>query len=286
MGVQPGADSRPAERDLAEPLERALDPCPALAHLRGVAAELLAEGDGDRVHPVRPARLDDVGELGRLPLERRAQVVERGQEVVHDLVERREVHSRREHVVRALAHVHVVVCMHVLAGEGCDHLVGIHVRRRARAGLKDVDRELVVELAVRDAIRGGGDPARLLLVEELELAVDECGGRLDPAEPPRHRGGDRLAGDGEVGDRLAGLASPQLWSGGGVSHIVSVARGAESRSVGSRSSLPGLEQLLPARQLDARTAERLAGSALDGVDRLPACVVDVAGALLLEQLVK
>ena len=73
----------------------------ALAHLGGVAAELLAERDRHGVHPVRAARLDDVVELLRLRLERRAEQVERGQQVVDDLVERGEVHGGREDVVRA-----------------------------------------------------------------------------------------------------------------------------------------------------------------------------------------
>ena len=57
---------------------------------------------------------------------------------------------------------------------------------------------------------GGGDPLRLVLVEQAELGVHARRGGLDPAEPARHRRRDRLAGDGEVGDRLAGLAAPQL----------------------------------------------------------------------------
>ena len=72
MGVEAGADGGAAERDLAEPVERRLDALRALAHLRRVAAELLAERDRHRVHPVRAAGLDDVVELGRLRRERAA----------------------------------------------------------------------------------------------------------------------------------------------------------------------------------------------------------------------
>ena len=195
MRVQPGADRGAAERDLAEPLERRLDAGLALAHLRRIAAELLAERDGDGVHPVRAARLDDVGELLRLRLQRRREAVERRQQVVDDLVERGEVHGGGEDVVRALAHVDVVVRVHVLACERRDHLVGVHVRRGARAGLEDVDRKLVVELAVRDAVAGGGDALRLVGVEQAELAVHAGGGGLDPAEPAR--------------DRASGIGSPE-----------------------------------------------------------------------------
>ena len=118
--------------------------------------------------------------------------------------------GRGEDVVRRLAHVHVIVRVDVLAGERRDHLVRVHVRRRARAGLEDVDRELVVELARGDAVGGGGDALGLVGVEQPELGVHARGGGLDPAEPAGDRRRDRLAGDGEVLDRLARLGPPEL----------------------------------------------------------------------------
>ena len=153
MRVEPGARRGAAERDLAEARQRVLDAGDALAHLRGVAGELLAEGHGNRVHPMCTPRLDDVGELRRLRVERRGELLHRRQEVVHDLVERREMDGGREDVVRRLAHVHVVVRVHALAGQRRDDLVRVHVRGGAGAGLEDVDRELVVELAGGDARR-------------------------------------------------------------------------------------------------------------------------------------
>ena len=97
-----------------------------------------------------------------------------------------------------------------VACEVRDHLVRVHVRARAGTRLEDVDRELVVELACGDPIGGCGDAARQLGVEELEVGVGARGGGLDPAEPVRHGGGNRLTGDGEVGDGLVGLAAPKL----------------------------------------------------------------------------
>ena len=76
--------------------------------------------------------------------------------------------------------------------------------------------------------------SRLVGVEQAELAVHARGGGLDPAEPARDGGGDRLAGDGEVGDRLAGLAAPQLGAG-----AVSVTSWRLARAA-------GLQQLVPA----------------------------------------
>ena len=50
MRVQPGADGRAAEGICAEPRQRVLDARDTLAHLCGIAGELLAERDGDGVH--------------------------------------------------------------------------------------------------------------------------------------------------------------------------------------------------------------------------------------------
>jgi hypothetical protein len=210
MRVEAGADCCPSERDLAHAPERRLDPSDALAHLGRVAAELLAERDRHGVHQVRPAGLDDVVELGGLRLERVGEPFERGDEVVGQLVERGQVDGRREHVVRGLPHVDVVVGVDAVAGDRGDHLVGVHVRRRAGAGLEDVDRELVVELAVRDPVAGCGDAVGLVLVEEAQIGVGPGGCGLDPAEPARNVARDRLAGHLEVLDRLLGLHAPEL----------------------------------------------------------------------------
>ena len=162
MGVEARADGGTAERDLAQARQRCLDAGDALPHLGRVAAELLSQRHGHGVHEMRAARLDDVVELLRLALERGRQRGERGQQVVRRLIERGEVNRGREDVVRRLAHVHVVVGVDVVPRQRGDHLVGVHVRRRARARLEDVDRELVVELATGDAVGGGGDALGLV----------------------------------------------------------------------------------------------------------------------------
>src|SRR3954452_13505489 len=57
----------------------------------------------------------------------------------------------------------------------------------------------------------------------------------------------------------------------------------ESHGSGGRLGLRGLEQLLDPAELHARTAVRLAGLDLGGVDRLPALEGDVIGLSLREQ---
>jgi hypothetical protein len=85
---------------------------------------------------------------------------------VDELVERCQVHGRGEDVVRGLAHVDVVVGMDILAGQRRQHLVRVHVGGGPRAGLEDVDRELVVEFAGGDLVPGCGDALGLFGVEE------------------------------------------------------------------------------------------------------------------------
>ena len=193
MRVQAGADCGAPERNPPDTVEGRLDAGDSLPDLGRVAPELLAERHGDGVHQVRPAGLDGVLELGGLRLELLGQAVERGQEVVDQLVERGEMDGRGEDVVRGLAHVHVVVRVHTVAGEGGDDLVCVHVRRRARSGLEDVDPELLVQLPGGNAIRRRCDSLSLVLVEEAQLGVHPRGSGLDAPEPPSHMTRDRLA---------------------------------------------------------------------------------------------
>ena len=210
MGVEPGPGRRAAERDLADPAQRALDPLDAEPHLRGVAAELLAEGDRDRVHQMRAARLDDIGEALGLGAQRLLQPLHRRQQVVGDLAQGGEVDRRGEDVIGRLAHVDVVVGMGRVAGELGDHLVGVHVRGGAGAGLEDVDRELVVVFAGGDRVARFGDLRGEIRVEPAELAVGPRRGGLEPAEPAHDRNRNRLAGNREVVNRFRRLAAPQL----------------------------------------------------------------------------
>ena len=166
VGVQSGTGRGPAQRDLRDLRQRAAHPARAEADLRGVAGELLPERHRDGVHQVRATGLDDVMELGRLRAQRLLELLERRQQGVGRRVERREVHGGGEHVVGRLPHVHVIVGMGAIAGERRDHLVGVHVRRSPRAGLEHVDRELVVELAGANTVRGGGDPLGQIVVEQ------------------------------------------------------------------------------------------------------------------------
>src|SRR3954454_12059310 len=116
MRGEHGADGGAAEWDLAEARQRVRDARNTLTNLRGVACELLTESDRDCIHPVRAPGFHDVVELLRLALEALRKPVERRDEIVHDLVQGREVYCRWKDVVGALAHVDVVIRVHIVTG--------------------------------------------------------------------------------------------------------------------------------------------------------------------------
>ena len=210
MGVQPGPGGGPAQRQLPDPRERCAHAVGAQRDLRRVSGELLAERDRHGVHQVRATGLDDVRELSGPRGEGGGEGVHRGQQVRVDLAEGRDVHGGGEHVVRRLAHVHVVVGVGGVAGEVRDHLVGVHVRRGAGAGLEDIHRELVVVLARGHGLPGGRDPLGEIRIHQAQFGVRPCRGGLDPAEGTDDGRWNRLAGDREILDRLDGLVAPKL----------------------------------------------------------------------------
>ncbi len=216
VGVEAGAGRGAAERNLRHLRQRDAHAASTEAHLCGVAGELLPERDGHRIHQMRAAGLDDVVKLGRLGCERALERVERRQQVICRLAERRQVHRGWEDIVGGLPHVDVVVGVGGGGGgrdqirEVGDDLVGVHVGRRSRARLEDVYRELVIELPVCDTVRGSRDAFGVTGVEQAEFGVDARRRCLDPTEPTDHRNRNRLAGDREVPDGLGGLAAPEL----------------------------------------------------------------------------
>ncbi len=110
--VEPGADGRSADGQLAEPRQRGLHPLDAGLDLAGVAAELLAQRHRHRVHQVRAAGLDDGAPLPGLAGQRLVQHLERRNQVAHSGFGGRDVRRGREGVVGRLRHVHVVVGVH------------------------------------------------------------------------------------------------------------------------------------------------------------------------------
>ena len=196
--------------------------------------------------------LDDVGERGRPVLEGGRELLQGGQECVRDLPVCRHVDGGREHVVRALPHVHVVVRMDAgplparlaeeLQGAVGDHLVGVHVGRGPRPGLEDVDHELAIEPTFRHFRRGADDRLGLARAEEAQVRVHARAGRLDRPQRLDEAPGEAESRDGKVLDRARRLR-PVVRVGGHrhLSHAVAldagVGHGAPPRDGGVPISL-------------------------------------------------
>ena len=216
--VQAGADGGAALGELHQHRQGLLDAHDAVLDLLGVAGELLAEGDRGRVLGVGAADLDDVLPRLRLVVQRVAELLQGRDQAVDDLLASGDVHRRREAVVRRLAHIDVIVgvdrllrahdAAEKLDGAVGDHLVGVHVRLGAGAGLPDDEREVRVELALDHLVGGPDDRLADLRVEAAEVHVHLGGGALDDAETADDRLGHAFAADREILDRTLGLRAP------------------------------------------------------------------------------
>lgn len=138
--------------------------------------------------------------------------------MVDDRTRGGDVHRGREHVVRRLAAIDVIVWMHgaafaALAAEQLaravrDHLVEVHVGLRARTRLPDGEREFVGVTAGDDLVGGGDDRVRLVLREHAELEIDGGGRALDQRERVDQFGRLLLGRDLEVLQRALRLRAP------------------------------------------------------------------------------
>ncbi len=172
---------------------------------------------------MRAADLDDFVPLGRFDFERVGQALERRNQLAVNRQRHGHMDRRGEHVVGALTHVHVVVRMdRLFLGEAIstqeldgpirDHFVGVHVARSARAGLKHIDRELLVELSIGHFTRRGEqgldprgiEPILAGLGELAQVAIGNGGGVFHEAERMDQPRGQRPARDWKVFDGSLG----------------------------------------------------------------------------------
>ena len=149
--------------------------------LLGVAGEFLAEPHRGGVHQMGAADLDDVPEFLRLSVERGLELFERGEELAVGA-------TRAAATWMAVGMTSLLDCPMFTWSFGCtgsfepiglpaslraavrDDLVHVHVRARAGAGLENIDREMLVELAGDDFLRGLRDEVRAGGIEFAEFA--------------------------------------------------------------------------------------------------------------------
>src|SRR5581483_12526807 len=85
-----------------------------------------------------------------------------------------------------------------LRGAVGDDLVGVHVRRCAGAGLKNIDGKMRAEPAVDDLARGLLDETAFFGTEAAELLVGQRASELHQAEATEEAFRHRPAADGKV----------------------------------------------------------------------------------------
>jgi hypothetical protein len=203
--VEAGPHGGAPESQLREAIAGRLDPRDAQLDLARVSGELLADAHRRRIHQVGAADLHRIVQLRRLARQTCLQLPQGGQQVLVEGLTGGDVERRGHHVVGRLAVVDVVVGVDrvpagpaQLAGPARDHLVGVHVCRGARAGLEDVDDEVVVQAAIRHLPGGGPDVAGDPGIERAELGV-RCRRRLlDDSQRPDEVPGKALAAHRKV----------------------------------------------------------------------------------------
>jgi hypothetical protein len=121
------------------------------------------------------------------------------------------VDSRWNHIITALRHVDVIIGVDFtaqrLGGEIGDNLVGVHIARGARAGLKDINRKVRIVITRGNRFsglnNGGGD----ICIQIAQIAVSFGTGGLNQAKrlnkSPRHW----QFADGKVVHRTLGLCA-------------------------------------------------------------------------------
>ena len=188
--------------------------------LRRPGAEFLPERQRHRVHQVRAAGLDDLGQLAcRARSMVAAQVLQRRQQVLdHAPAAPTTLDRGRDHVVGTLAEVDVVVGMH----RAC--------RRRARPAWRSPRwHSCCSRCPSRSGTRRSGTARRARrrrprsaaariasatpLRQQAEAGVDLGGRGLDQAERADEVARHRQAGDREVLHRALGLRAPQRVGG-------------------------------------------------------------------------
>ena len=203
--VQTGSKRRRTEIELVEAFHGRLGCVGSDRQARCIAAELLAQRDRDCVLQMGPTNFEHIGEFDGFGGERVSQRTAFAHE--GGVFERqRDPRGGREHVIGGLTHVDVIVRMDLsvgasgaaeqLRGAVGEDFVGVHVVRRPRTGLVDVDDELITKLTAQDLVGRGDDGIPLARIEPLERAVGLRRGALD-----EHRGPDEAVGRGQAADR-------------------------------------------------------------------------------------
>ena len=210
----------PPMRQAAQALQCVFDPRPrATPSCADQRAEFLAERQRHRIHQVGAAGLGDPAEcLARGASMALPRCLSAGSRSSTTASCARHADRGRDHVVGTLPEVDVVVRMDLALARARrqrgDHLVGIHVARRAGTGLvrrrSGIARRWSPSATCSAALRiGRATP----FGSRPSPALTCCRGRLDQAERADETTRHRLARDREILHRALGLRAPQRIGG-------------------------------------------------------------------------
>ena len=212
--IQASADRSSAQRKLAQNFDRFLRAFFRIGNLLRVAGKFLAKPDRRRIHQMGPADLDDVPEFFRLRFKRALQFFQRRDETVLQLFGRADVDRGRNHVVARLAHVHVIVRMNMLVRPdrfACklrapvrDYFVRVRVCARSGAGLKNVERKMVVEFSLGNFLRCLHNESGALCVEQAQVMIGLRGRPFDQAQRANERPREPIAAHRKIQHRAVG----------------------------------------------------------------------------------
>ena len=208
MRVEPGADRGAAQRDLAEPRECVLHARRSLPHLRCIAAEFLAERDRDCVHPVRAAATSRRRQTPGLRSSDAAELVERGRRsfMISSSAARCTADGKTSFddwpmLTSSFACTSSPASVAAPRSRSCSTTCPSRSgRRRSGTGRRARRRDAAAAAAMRSALSRSSRPRSAFACAAAPL--------IRPSQRAGSR--DRLARDGEVADRLRGLAAPEL----------------------------------------------------------------------------
>ena len=212
-GVQPGADRRRAQIDLQQQRACVLEVTQLLLQVHREGCELLPQCHRYRILQLGASKLEDVLELLALVIEGVGELLDRMRQLPKHVVEGHP-EARWEGVVGGLAVVDVVVGVddvvaslrepEVLQSKVREYLVGVHIHRRPRATLEDIDRELVhAAFSHQHLVTGLEDRPRHPAGEDTEFAIRQRR-RFLHLDHSANQLGNRVHGDTRDGEVLDG----------------------------------------------------------------------------------
>lgn len=185
---------------------RSVDLCrPAIQHL--------AHAHRHGVHQVRTARFHILVHLRRLGLDHLYQVAQGRQQLFVQGQRSADMNGGGDDVVAALATVDVVIGVDSVtqhaACQGSNHLVGVHVRAGAGAGLEHIHREVLDEVFRQQLLDSLDDGLALRCRQLLQLHVGLGGSSFGQQQGTNELGRHAQTADREVVDRALGLGTVQ-----------------------------------------------------------------------------